>query len=105
MLRIGNRATSGDGTAIVDAGASQRVRVQGYVFLQAQEAGPVTALLKFVDGETSTSLHAGIKLVDDGSGVVLDLPAQTSTPGAALHLNLSDAKSVNYTIWAELVEW
>lgn len=105
MLRIGNRATSGDGDAIVDAGASERVRVHGHVFLQAQEAGPVTCILKFVDGETSTSLHTGIKLVDDGDGVVLDLPAQTSTPGAALHLNLSAAKSVNYTIYAELVGW
>lgn len=98
MLYTGNRATSGDGTAVVTAPAGSVLTVGGYVFLQLTEAGPVTAILKFVKGGAAVTVHGAIKMASDGDGIVVDLPRQTSVAGAALHINLDGAKSVNYTI-------
>lgn len=104
MLYIGSRGTSGDGTAIVTAGAGERIRVHGHFFLQIAETGDVTVIPKFVVGETSSKVHADIILgSSDVKGVLMDIPMQTSPLGASLHLNLSDAIDVNYTIQADVV--
>ena len=104
MLYKGNRNTSGDGSAIFTAGAAQYAILRGYVFLQITETGPVSVILKFIKNASSVQIHSTIKLVSDGDGVVLELPVVASVAGAALHINLDAAKSVNYTIDVDVVE-
>lgn len=104
MLYIGSRGTAGAGTAIVTAGASERIRVYGHFFLQIAETGDVTVIPKFVVGEDSSKVHVDIILgSSDTTGVLLDLPMQVSPLGASLHLDLSDAIDVNYTIQADVI--
>lgn len=99
-LYTGNRATSGDGTAVVTAAAGSKLKIGKYIFLQLQEAGPVVCLLKF----GSTTIHAGIGISNINEGVVLmELPTQTSGTAEALYVNLSASKSVNYAIEVEAV--
>lgn len=85
MLVATTRTGSGDGTALATAGASERLRIGDYIYLQLLETGPVTVLLKF----GSTSLHSPILLSSDVPGVVLKLPEQISAQAAALYVNLS----------------
>lgn len=85
MLVATTRAGSGDGTALVTAGASERLRIGDYIYLQLLETGPITVVLKF----DSTVLHSPILLQSVGDGVVLKLPGQISAKAAALYANLS----------------
>lgn len=85
MLVTTTRAGSGDGTALVTAGASERLRIGRYIYLQLLETGPITVVLKF----GSATIHSPILLQSVGDGVVLNLPDQDSALAAALYANLS----------------
>lgn len=85
MLVTTTRAGAGDGTALITAGASERLRIGDYIFLQLLEAGPITVVLKF----GSTVIHSPILLSSAVPGVVLNIPHQHSALAAALYVNLS----------------
>lgn len=85
MLVATTRTGAGAGTALVTAGASERLRIGDYIYLQLLETGPITVHIKF--GETS--LHSPILLSSDVPGVVLKWPEQISAKGAALYVDLS----------------
>ncbi|MBP8292322.1 MAG: hypothetical protein KAX65_06085 [Caldilineaceae bacterium] len=79
------------------AAAGQILQLNGYLFLQLAQAGPVTVLVKL----GSVIIHS-VRLVNDGDGVVLTLPVQKSSAAASLYINLDGAKAVVYTIDVEI---
>ncbi len=85
MLVSTTRTGSGDGTALITAGAAERLRIGDYIFLELLEPGQVTVVLKF----GSTVIHSPILLSSAVPGVVLELPEQISAQAAALYVNLS----------------
>ena len=97
MLYIGTRNTSGDGTAIATAGATERVRVRRIQLQLTESTGPVTVLLKLA----SMTIYQ-VLLANQGDGVVFDLAGVTGALGADLYVNLSDAKAVAYVIDAAI---
>jgi len=98
-LYRGNRATSGDGTAIVTAAAGFRLKLNGFFKVQLLETGPVTLLLKC----GSTTVYSAY-MVDAGDGELMaDFPLTYSGEAEALYVNLSAAKSVDYAINVESV--
>ena len=58
MLKCTTQTGAGAGTALITAGAAQRLRVGEYVYLQLMETGTITAVLKF----DSTAIHSPILL-------------------------------------------
>ena len=98
-LYRGNRATSGDGTAVVTAAAGFRLKLSGFFKVQALEAGPITLLLKC----GSTTVYSAY-MVDSGDGeLITEFPLIYSGEAEALYVNLSAAKSVDYAIEVESV--
>ena len=106
MLYHGNRnTTTGNGTAIVTAGATQRLRLNGLMKIQAKEAGPINALLQFVKSGAADDTIYEVYMLSQGDGeVVHPLPLHVSEPGAALHIDIDVAKVVAYAIEVDLVE-
>jgi hypothetical protein len=97
---VGTRNTSGNGDAIITAGATERLRLGNFVQLQLNEAGPCTVLLKF----GSTTIYS-VTLQSAGDGVVVTLPAQVSALADPLYINLSAAKAVGYVVDIDKVTW
>ena len=96
----GNRATSGDGTAIVTAPAGHVLKLNGVFKLQAKAAGPINALVK-LDAVTVYSAY----MVSDGDGELLQIfPLCQSAVAGSLYINLDVAKSVDYAIDVEIVK-
>lgn len=85
MLVSTTRTGSGDGTALITAGAAERLRIGAYIFLELLEAGPITVVLKF----GAAAIHSPILLQSVGTGIVLQIPDQYSALAAALYVNLS----------------
>lgn len=86
-----NRATSGDGTAIVAATASMKTRVYR---MKLSVAGAVIVTIK--DG-AGTTLEV-FNFAGNGGGVVLDFserPWYTGTANTAFYINLSAAVQVD----------
>lgn len=96
-MYIGTRNTSGDGSAIATAGATERVRVRTVQLQLTDSTGPVTVLLKLA----AVTIYQ-VLLAEQGSGVVFDLGGVAGAKGADLYVNLSAAKEVSYVIDAEI---
>ncbi len=100
MLKFTTRTGAGAGTALITAGASERLRIGDYVFLQLLETGTITAVLKF----DAAAMHSPILLDGTAMGVVLKIPEQVSAKGAALYVDLSaNDLDVSVTIDVDLV--
>ena len=98
-LYIGNRATSGDGTAVVTAASGFRIKLNGFFKIQAKAAGPINALIKC----GSTTVYSAY-MVNDGDGELISkFPLTYSGEAEALYVNLDVAKSVDYVIDVEMV--
>lgn len=89
-----DRATSGNGTAVVAAVAGKKIKVYGYVF---QSAGTVDVKWQSGDGTTQTDLTGAMSQVansgvshSSGRDPCFILPA-----GKGLYLNLSGAVQVS----------
>ncbi len=104
-LYKGTRNTTvGNGTAIVTAGATERLRLNGLMKIQAKEAGPINALLQFVKSGSADVTVYEVFAVDSGNGeIVHPLPLHVSEPGASLHIDIDVAKVVAYAIDVDLV--
>ena len=98
-LYRGNRATSGDGTAVVTAASGFRLKLNGFFKLQALAAGPINVLVKC----GSTTVYSAY-MVSDGDGeLIAEFPLTYSGEAEALYVNLDTAKSVDYAIDVEIV--
>ncbi len=97
MLIPTTRTGSGAGTALATAGASERLRIGEYLFLQLLETGPITVVLKF----DATAIHSPILLNEVGLGVIIELPTQISAKGAAFYVDLS-ANDIDVSVTVDI---
>jgi hypothetical protein len=106
MLYHGTRnTTTGNGTAIVTAGATQRLRVNGFLKIQAKESGTINALLQFVKSGSSDVTIYSVYMDADVRGEIIDkLPLHVSEPGASLHIDIDVAKIIAYAIEVDVIE-
>lgn len=100
MLKFTTRTGAGAGTALITAGASERLRIGDYIYLQLMETGTITVVLKF----DAAAIHSPILLDQTAFGVALKIPEQISAKGAALYVDLSaNDLDVSVTIDVDLV--
>ena len=104
-LYTGIRNTIGNGSAIVTAGATQRLKLNGFLKIQAKEAGPINALVQYVKSGADDVTVYEVYMANNGGGDIVDkVPLFVSEPGAALHIELDVAKVIAYVIEVDLVE-
>ncbi len=93
----GTRNTSGDGTAVLDPGATGKVHVSGVQQMQSEATGVVTMILK-----VGTTPVARVYCPSAGQGLVTKID-YTGAVGEKLYVNLSDNISCGYVLNAVVV--
>lgn len=90
----GTRNSSGNGSAVATAGASERLKLGDFIQLQLTAVGPVTIVLLL----GSTQVYS-VLLQNAGEAVILQrIPPIVGQLGEDLYVDLSDAKAVGYVI-------